>query len=61
MNHLQDTKNMIAILIVIGILTAAALAMLFAVPSVLKSNTPNLSTHTNNDTLNSRNVSIPIS
>lgn len=60
MNHLQDTKNMIAILIVIGILTAAALAMLFAVPTVLKSNAPNLSAHTNNDT-HSRNVSVPIS
>ncbi len=41
MNHLQDTKNMVVILIVMGILTAAALTMLFAVPGVLKSNTPN--------------------
>ncbi len=39
-------KIMIAILIVIGILTAAAIGMLISVPSVLKSNTANLAGHT---------------
>lgn len=38
-------KNMIAILIVISILTVAAIGMLISVPSVLKSNTPNLAGH----------------
>jgi Ca2+-binding RTX toxin-like protein len=41
-NYLHDKRNMMAMLIVIGILTAAAILMLLSVPSVLRSNTPNI-------------------
>jgi flagellar basal body-associated protein FliL len=51
MNYMNDKKNMVVILIIIGILTAAAIGMLLAVPSVLKSNTANLDGHSNNDTV----------
>jgi hypothetical protein len=37
MNYLNDKKNMIAILVVIGVLTAAAMGMLLSVPGVLRS------------------------
>jgi hypothetical protein len=39
-NYLDDKRNMIVMLIVIGILTAAAIVMLLSVPTVLRSNTP---------------------
>jgi hypothetical protein len=42
MNYLDDTRNMIVMLIVVGTLTAAAIAMLLSVPSILRSNTPNI-------------------
>ena len=58
MNYLNDTRNMIVILIVIGILTGAAIGMLFAVPSVLKSNAANVGGHSNNGT-NGSNAIIP--
>jgi competence protein ComGC len=57
MNYLNNTKNMLVILIVIGILTTAAIGMLLSVPSVLKSNTANIAGHTNNGT-NSSDVNI---
>ena len=57
MNYLNNTRNMLAILIVIGILTTATIGMLLSVPSVLKSNTANLAGHTNNST-NSSDVNI---
>jgi Ca2+-binding RTX toxin-like protein len=41
-NYLDDKRNMIIMLIVVGILTAAAIVMLLSVPSVLRSNTPNI-------------------
>ncbi len=41
---------MIVMLIVVGILAAAAIGMLFAVPTVLKSNAANLAGHNNNNT-----------
>jgi hypothetical protein len=59
MNYLNDKKNMIAILVVIGVLTAAAIGMLLSVPSVLRSNTANLAGHANNGT-NGSNVINPI-
>jgi hypothetical protein len=59
MNYLNNTKNMLVILIVIGILTTAAIGMLLSVPSVLKSNTANFAGHTNNGT-NSSNANITI-
>ncbi len=55
MNYVNDKKNMVVILIIIGILTVAAIGMLLAVPSILKSNTANLAGHSNNDT-NDRNA-----
>lgn len=51
---------MIAILVVIGVLTAAVLGMLLSVPSVLRSNTANLAGHTNNNGINDTNVINPI-
>jgi Ca2+-binding RTX toxin-like protein len=42
MNDLNDRTNMIVMLIVVGTLTAAAIAMLLSVPSILRSNTPNI-------------------
>jgi hypothetical protein len=36
MAYLDNTTNMIVMLIVVGILAAAAMGMLLAVPSVLK-------------------------
>jgi Ca2+-binding RTX toxin-like protein len=41
-NYLDDKRNMIIMLIVVAILTAAAIVMLLSVPSVLRSNTPNI-------------------
>jgi Ca2+-binding RTX toxin-like protein len=41
-NYLDDKRNIIMMLIVVGILTAAAIVMLLSVPSVLRSNTPNI-------------------
>ena len=60
MNHLNDKKNMIAILVVICVLTAAAIGMLLSVPSVLRSNTANLAGHTNNNGTNDSNFINPI-
>jgi len=48
---MNDKKNVVVILIIIGILTAATIGMLLAVPSVLKSNTANLAGHSNDDTV----------
>jgi Ca2+-binding RTX toxin-like protein len=39
---MNDTTNMIAVLIVVGILVAAVIGMLLAAPSVLRSNTPDV-------------------
>jgi Ca2+-binding RTX toxin-like protein len=39
---MNDTTNMIAVLIVASILTAAVIGMLLVAPSVLRSNTPNI-------------------
>jgi hypothetical protein len=47
-NDLNDTRKMTVMLIVIGILAVAAMGMLLAVPTVLKSNTANLTGHNNN-------------
>jgi competence protein ComGC len=47
MNYLDDRKNMIVMLIVVGILAAAAIVMLLSVPNVLKSNAANLEGHNN--------------
>ncbi len=41
-NYLNDKRNMIVMLIVICILAAAAIVMLLSVPTVLRSNTPNI-------------------
>jgi len=39
---MNDTTNMIAVLIVVGILAAAAIGMLLVAPSVLRSNAPDV-------------------
>jgi hypothetical protein len=39
---MNDTKNMIAILIIVGVLAAAVIAMLLAAPRVLRSNSPSI-------------------
>jgi Ca2+-binding RTX toxin-like protein len=39
---MNDTTNMIAVLIVVGILAAAVIGMLLAAPRVLRSNAPNI-------------------
>jgi hypothetical protein len=39
---MNDTTNMIAVLIVAGILTAAVIGMLLAAPRVLRSNAPDV-------------------
>jgi hypothetical protein len=39
-NYLDEKRNRIIMLIVIGILSAAAILMLYSVPSVLRSNAP---------------------
>jgi Ca2+-binding RTX toxin-like protein len=39
---MNDTTNMMAVLIVAGILTAAVIGMLLVAPSVLRSNAPNI-------------------
>ena len=39
---MNDTTNMIAVLIVAGILTAAVIGMLLVAPSLLRSNAPNI-------------------
>jgi hypothetical protein len=49
MNYLDDTRNMIVILIVIGVLAVAAIGMLLSVPGVLKSNAANLAGNNNNN------------
>jgi hypothetical protein len=41
-NYLDDKRNRIVMLIVIGILTTAAIVMLLSVPTVLRSNIPNV-------------------
>jgi Ca2+-binding RTX toxin-like protein len=41
-NYLNDKRNMIGMSIVLGILITAATVMLLSVPSVLRSNTPNI-------------------
>jgi Ca2+-binding RTX toxin-like protein len=41
-NNLNNRTNIIVMLIVVGILTAAAIGMLLSVPSVLRSNTPSI-------------------
>ncbi len=42
MNYLNDRTNMIVMLIVIGILAAAAIGMLLDAPRVVRSNSPNV-------------------
>jgi hypothetical protein len=39
---MNDTTNMIAVFIVVGILAAAAIGMLVVAPSVLRSNAPDV-------------------
>ena len=39
-NYLDEKRNRITMLIVIGILSAAAILMLYSVPTVLRSNAP---------------------
>jgi hypothetical protein len=39
-NYLDEKRNSITMLIVIGILSAAAILMLYSVPGVLRSNAP---------------------
>jgi multisubunit Na+/H+ antiporter MnhC subunit len=39
-NYLDEKRNRITMLIVIGILSAAAILMLYSVPGVLRSNAP---------------------
>jgi hypothetical protein len=41
-NYLHDKRNMIVMLIVIAILSASAIVMLLSVPSVIRSNAPNV-------------------
>lgn len=41
-NYLDDKRNMIVMLIVICILTAAAMVMLLSVPTILRSNMSNV-------------------
>ena len=41
-NYLDDKRNRIVMLIVICILAVAAIVMLLSVPTVLRSNTPNI-------------------
>jgi len=63
MNDLNERTNMIVMLIVVGILSAAVIAMLLSVPSVLKSNEANISGNNNNNngssTGSSSSVNIP--
>ena len=49
MNHLNERTNMIVMLIVVGILSAAVIAMLLSVPSVLKSNEANIKGNNNSN------------
>jgi hypothetical protein len=42
MNDLNERTNMMVLLIVVGILLAAAIAVLLSVPSMLKSNEANV-------------------
>lgn len=42
MNDLNERANMMVMLIVVGILLAAAIAVLLSVPSMLKSNEANV-------------------
>jgi competence protein ComGC len=42
MNDLNERTNMMVMLIVVGILLAAAIAVLLSVPSMLKSNESNV-------------------
>jgi hypothetical protein len=58
MNYLDDTRNMIVILIVIGVLAVAAIGMLLSVPSVLKSNAANLAGNNNNNINGSSSSSV---
>jgi len=51
MNALDRRTNFIVMLIVIGGLSVAAIGMLFAVPSVLRSNTPTVIGGEGNDVL----------
>ena len=46
-NYLDDKRNMIVMLIVIGLLAATAIVMLLSVPNILKSNAANLAGHNN--------------
>lgn len=49
MNDLNDRTNMIVMLIVVGILSAAVIVMLLSVPSVLKSNAANIRGNNNSN------------
>lgn len=57
MNDLNDRRNMIVMLIVIGILSAVVIGMLLSVPSVLKSKAANLQENTNNSNNNTNGIS----
>jgi competence protein ComGC len=62
MNYLHERTNMIVMLIVVGILSAAVIAMLLSVPTVLKSNEANIKGNNNNKTnssTSSSSVNIP--
>jgi Ca2+-binding RTX toxin-like protein len=41
-NYLYDKRNMIVMLIVIGLLAAAAIVMLLAAPRIVRSNSPDV-------------------
>ena len=58
MNDLNDRRNMIVMLIVIGILSAVVIGMLLSVPSVLKSKAANLQENNNNSSNNTNGIII---
>ena len=41
-NYLDDKRNMLVMLVVVGLLAATAIGMLLATPIVVRSNTPNV-------------------
>jgi anti-anti-sigma regulatory factor len=59
MNYLDDTTNMIVMLTVVAILSTAIIGMLFAGPSILKSNAVNLTEQSNNANGSGNVITIP--
>jgi hypothetical protein len=61
MNDVNERTNMIVILILVDILSAAVIAMLLSVPSVLKSNEANIKgNNTNGSSTSSRSSTFNI-